>query len=154
MAERLYHRLPGRSRQFLNASTLWEGPDHLLQVQSHVVAESYRRFFFRDIHAVVICETKNGRVMTIVLGVLGGLLCLPMPFVPLAATIVLGIVAALFFLLAVGNFFRGPTCVCSLRTAVQTQELPSLNRLKTARKVLASLQPKIIAAQSESGSPP
>jgi hypothetical protein len=152
MAERLYHRLPGRSRQFLNSSTLWEASDHLLQVQSHVVSESYRRFFFRDIQAVIICETKSGRAMTIVLAGLGAILCLPMPFVPMAGIIAFGSVAALFFLLALINFLRGPTCVCTLRTAVQTQELASLTRLKTARKVLGQLQPKIAAAQAEANS--
>ena len=45
------------------------------------------------------------------------------------------------------NLIKGPTCNCYLRTAVQIKELPSLSRLKRARKVLARLRPLITAAQ-------
>ncbi len=149
MAERIYHRLPGRGRQFLNSSTLWEAADHLLLVQSHLVSESYRRFFFRDVQALVVCETKSGLVMTIVLAALGALACVPMAFVPDGWWMAFVALALLFFLPALINFLRGPTCRCTLRTAVQTQDLPSLNRLKIARKVLARLQPKIAAVQQD-----
>jgi hypothetical protein len=49
----------------------------------------------------------------------------------------------------VANLLLGPTCVCHLKTAVQTEELPSLRRLRRARKVLARLRPLIVAAQGE-----
>lgn len=149
MADRPYKRLPGRSRQFFNAVTLWEGADHLLLVHSHGVTESYRRFFHRDIQAIVVCQTRNGLVQTVVLGLLGLALAAPAPFVGFEAAVAFGIFAGLFFLLALINFLRGATCRCTLRTAVQTQELPSLNRVRTARKVLTRIQPAIAAAQRE-----
>jgi hypothetical protein len=47
------------------------------------------------------------------------------------------------------NNLLGPSCVCHLRTAVQTEELSSLNRLRRARKLLNRIRPLIAAAQGE-----
>jgi len=58
----------------------------------------------------------------------------------------LGFVFAVPFLI---NNLLGPSCICSLRTAVQTEELSSLNRLRRARKVLNRIRPLIAAAQGE-----
>ena len=149
MSAQTYKRLPGRSRQFLFHSTLWEGSDHILLVHTHGITESYRRFFYRDIQAVVFCQTKSGFIMSIVLGILAVISGVPAFFVPLEGAVALGILAALFIFLAAFNHLRGPTCLCTIRTAVQTQELPSLNRTRIARKVLARLQPVIAAAQRE-----
>ena len=64
--------------------------------------------------------------------------------------VILGVWLGLaFFLLALLliNLSRGRTCVCHIRTAVQTEELPSLRRLRTARKATALLKPLIEEAQ-------
>jgi uncharacterized membrane protein HdeD (DUF308 family) len=45
------------------------------------------------------------------------------------------------------NCLLGPTCECHLRTAVQTEKLLSLNRLKYMRKAMDSLRPLIEKAQ-------
>lgn len=146
---RPYQRLPGRSRQLFNDATLWEGDDHLLFVQSHSVAEAYRRFFYRDIQAIVLCGTNTGLVASIALGVLAGAFGFGAAFSESAVAIALGIVAGVFLLLAVINVIQGPTCRCTLRTAVQTQELPSLNRIRTARRVLGRIQAKVATAQQQ-----
>jgi len=147
MPSRPYKRLPGRSSRFMNTSSLWEADDVLLLVESHFVSESYRRFHWSDIQAFVICKTLKGLIMNIVFGVLTLLFGIPIFFVETAAAIFFGIFVGLFLILGLVNFFRGPTCRCMLRTAVQTQELHSLNRLKTARKVIERLRPRIEAAQ-------
>ncbi len=54
----------------------------------------------------------------------------------------------IFFGLFLVNLLRGPTCVCQIRTAVQTERLPTLKRLRTARKVIARLKPMIEQTQS------
>ena len=146
---RLYQRLPGRSRQLFNDATLWEGDDHLLFVQSHTVAEAYRRFFYRDIQAIVVCATKTGLFTSIALGVFAGAFGFWAAFSEAAVAITLGVVAGVFLLLALINVILGPTCRCTLRTAVQTQELPSLNRLRTARRALNRIQAKVATAQQQ-----
>ena len=43
----------------------------------------------------------------------------------------------------------GTTCRCLIRTAVQTEELPSLRRVRNADKVLARIRPLIESAQRQ-----
>jgi len=47
------------------------------------------------------------------------------------------------------NTLLGPACACNIRTAVQQEELPSLNRLRRARRVFDRIRPGIIAAQGQ-----
>lgn len=142
-----FKRLPGRSRRFLSITTLWEADDILLQVESYMVSENYRRFHWGDIQAIVICKTLKGLITSIVLGVVTLLFGIPIFFNSGAAAVALGIFAGLSFLALLINLVQGPTCRCTLRTAVQTQELPSLHRLSTARKALERVRPRIEAAQ-------
>ncbi len=154
--EKEYTRLPGaglRGAGFSTAvavrSRLWLGKDHLLCVDSMRFAEDYKRFYFRDIQALIIRKTERGKIWNIVFGALA----LPPLIAALATTaewrIVWGIMAGIFLTFVLVNTLYGPTCKCHLRTAVQTEELPSLRRLRVARKVLARLRPHIAAAQGE-----
>src|SRR6185436_13376911 len=56
-------------------------------------------------------------------------------------------VAGFFFLCFLINWIRGPTCECHLQTAVQREQVPSLDRWRVARKALAQIQPLIEHAQ-------
>ena len=47
------------------------------------------------------------------------------------------------------NLALGPTSACQIRTAVQVEDLPSLNRLRRARKVLNRVRPLVVAVQGE-----
>src|SRR5688572_19920405 len=155
--EKEYHKLPGRGNRsqgnwmaaVRTSATLWLGKDHLLSIDSMGgYAEDYKRFYFRDIQAIAIRKSNQGRILSLVLVFLAGLCGL----IALLITdpywrgfwLVLGGLF-LFFLLV--NSLRGPTCVCHVRTAVQTEQLPSLNRLRTARKVMNVLKPLIEQAQ-------
>src|SRR2546422_5012354 len=154
--EKEYRRLPGRGmrRQGMVSavrviSTVWLGKDHLLCIDSTGgYAEDYKRFYFRDIEAIIVRKTDRWHFSSLILGTLF--------LVP--ALIGLGVsgigwrifwfvFAGTFFLLFAPNWLRGPTCVCHLRTAVQTEELPSLRRLRTARKVIGIVKPLIEQAQ-------
>ena len=59
------------------------------------------------------------------------------------------IVAALCGIPLFLNNLFGTTCACQIRTAVQTEELPSLCRVRQTRKVLDKIRPLITAAQGE-----
>ena len=153
--EKEYHRLPGtgqRRQGFVSAiairSRLWLGKAHLLCVDSMGFSEDYKRFYFRDIQAVVIRRTSRGKIWNGVFGGLAALIGLIAIVVnqPVASSIIGGF-AGLFLVLLLINIAMGPTSVCHLRSPVQTEELPSLSRLRRARKVLARLQPLIAAAQ-------
>jgi hypothetical protein len=132
----------------IGIARLWLGHDHLLAVHSTGYSEDYKRFYFRDIQAIITRQTEFGKIVN------AGLVCLSIVFLApaLAANgalqLFLGICAAIVVLALLVNWSRGPTCVCYIRTAVQTEKLPSLNRLHTVRTVLAILRPVVEQAQS------
>jgi hypothetical protein len=162
MAELKYTRLSrARARSAfavasMSRSSLWLGEDHLLGVDSTGYTETYKRFYFRDIQAVTIRATKRRVVWNWILGILAGF-CLArcnfgslLKSQPDVQTIVFLSIAVLVFgiPLLLNNIF-GRTCACQLRTAVQIEDLPSLSRVRQARKVLGKIRPLIIAAQGQ-----
>lgn len=154
----IYQKLPGRGMRksaFAVTATrcrLWLAQDHVLAIDKTVAAEEYRRFYFRDIEAFIIRRTAGRQIWNWVL--FAFILLTAGPFV--LAWRSEGSGGFLITALAIGGFWgvfllvntlRGPTCQTHIRTAVQMEELPSLGRLPVARKVLARLQPLIVAAQ-------
>ncbi len=149
-----YQRLPGRGLRRKGAITLtrtssrlWVGADHLLCIDSTGYAEDYRRFYFNDIQAITLRSTARGRNWDMALGLLA--LGFALAGVP-AGVVGRGIfwsVAGLFFLCFLINWLRGPTCECNLQTAVQREQLPSLDRLRVARKALPRLRSLVEQAQ-------
>jgi hypothetical protein len=159
-AENPYTKLPGRGLRrtaFGVTATrcrLWLGTDHLLAVDFTVATEEYRRFYFRDIEAFVIRQTKSRAISNWVLGVLLALTAGPFLIVwysdRTTGLLVASISIAIFWSIFIAiNTLRGATCQTHIRTAAQTEFLPTLGRLPVARKVLVRLQPLIVAAQGQ-----
>ena len=159
MSEIHYQRLArARARStfavaFQSRASLWLGPDHLLCVDSSGYSETYKRFYFRDIQAVTMQESKRRTVWNVILAVpvvvsLAGLLT-NLSSTPMnnAAAIVWLIFSVIFLVPLLTNNIFGTTCVCHLRTAVQIEELPSLCRVRKTRRVLEKIRSLIIAAQ-------
>ncbi len=153
MAQTQYQRLTrARSRgiaiAFALSSSLWLADDHLLCIDSNGYTETYRRFYFRDIQALILQRTARGEIVNAILGFIALLFvvfCLLVTV--LLARIVFGAVAGLFGLGVLVNWLCGPTCKCLLRTAVQEEELPSLSRVRWARRAVARLGERIAGAQ-------
>ena len=127
---------------------LWLGPDHLLLVEWDGSREYYRRLYYRDIQALVVRRTSEWVAIGVVLGVLviifGALAVTLAPDPSLYLPLVL---AGICTLILAAYLAGGPTCNCHMRTAVQTVELVSLQRLRQARKMLELLRPKVEEAQ-------
>ena len=150
-----YKPLRGRGSSVIARTRLWEGPDHLLFVTSWPSGEGYRRFFFRDIQALVIRSTPRRMWINIILFVLAAITVGPILAFSdrgFASLMSAGIVGGFWLLLVLLNSLLGPTCETHIQTAIQTERISSLGRLLTAQKVLARIQPHILAAQSESES--
>jgi len=157
MVQKTYTKLGGRRFAVVSRaarSQLWLGPDHLLAVDRTLATEEYRRFYFRDIEAMIIRRTANRQIGNWIMTFLG--LLTAVPFVIAwrlqgsGGFFVTAVGAAAFwgaFILA--NSLRGATCQTHIRTAVQLVQLPSLNRISAARKALARLSPLILGAQGE-----
>ena len=154
-----YTKLPGRGLRRVAVAIsatrcrLWLAADHLLAVDFTIASEDYRRFYFRDIEAFVIRRTARRQVWNWVFLVL--ILLTAGPFsIGVAHRRASGgfliaalSIAAFWLAFILINTLRGATCQTHIRTAVQFEQLPSLGRLPVARKVLARLQPLIVAAQ-------
>jgi hypothetical protein len=57
------------------------------------------------------------------------------------------VIASIPLFMFVCNLLLGPTCTCHFHTAVQQERIQAVNRLRTARKIMAKLLPLIEAAQ-------
>ena len=154
-----YRKLPGRRRGFLFGSSVWLGPDHLLLVKSARFREDYKRFYFRDIQAIVTADaprfhlsTRGALAAVVWLGALifaigfaagAGRLSRIAPQTAwwVLGTIALVVVAAWAFISA------RMSCRGRIYTAVSSDELPSLYRKWTARRFLEQVQPYITQAQ-------
>jgi len=154
MTDSKYLRLtPTRQSGVIGNASLWLGPDHLLCVESMIFTEEYKRFYYRDIQAFIIRRTKFR-------GILGLIILVPLTLFTWGAigmgyagdtggSVFCLIMSGIFGLILLLNFAFGPTVRCYLKSAVQTEELPSLNRLGRARRAIARLRPLIIAAQGQ-----
>jgi hypothetical protein len=138
-----YRRLPGRGRKsgFLHSiggsCSLWRTDDHLLLVESNGITESYRRFYFKDIQAVVIQKTNFSRNFNYITASILFISAI------LHFSNVMGngfLDSALMFVLFISlislvlNYSMGVTCTCRIITPVQDEDIPSLKRLRNAVK--------------------
>jgi hypothetical protein len=159
MPDPAYQRLTRErvSNQFVAVAapriSLWLGSDHLLLVERMGYSETCKRFHFRDIQAIIIQESFLRTIWNAILLTLLGI-CL----IGLVASVLLGAVTAaivwLFLTVLVAvpatvNNVYGPGCTCRLQTAVQTETLGSISRVRQARKLLEKLRPLIAAAQGQ-----
>lgn len=118
---------------------LWMGKEHLLYVYNKRFEEEYKRFYYKDIQAIIIHKNNRARTWNIIFGILAVTFALwRTELLPLTG---------FFLLLMLINWLRGPTCVCTLQTAVSKEELPSLSRLRNAEKAVKRLRPLIERAQ-------
>ncbi len=150
MSKTEYKRLPGRGLTWTGPSRLWLGTDHVLLVLGRGFFESYRRFFLNDIQAVIVRRTHTGKIWA-ALWIIGLLLFGSIAAVvsdPMGQGILLAI-AAPFAVALIINLLLGPTCACHIRTAVQTERVPAVSRLRAARAFIARLEPLIATAQGE-----
>ena len=161
MTAKEYTRLPGQGTRFdgvrfVAGSTkrcrLWLGKDHLLAVERSWFSEDYRRYYFRDIQAIIVRKTAARRNWNLVLGTIAGLFaffgCLAWySSADFASSVAFWSIAVFFAIFLAANTAMGPRCVAHLKTAVQTDPLPSLRHLRNANRVLALLKPRIIKAQ-------
>jgi glucose-6-phosphate-specific signal transduction histidine kinase len=156
-----YRKLPGRGVGLAGACFLYAGLDHLLLVSRTGYAETYKRFYYRDIQAIVLSLNRVQLVWSYVWGglllacVLGSVLVLTAASSIDRTDVAISLaVTAVVALPLVANLLLGPTCTCCVQTAVQTDKLPSLRRLRKAQRVLQRLKPLIDSAQGALGPQP
>ena len=144
----IYRKLPGARRTPLRKATLWLAGDHILSRDSHRFSEEYKRYYFKDIQAIIVTtgSTAMSRAMDLVVAIVLALVALSAWRLQSRVAAIAGGVILIAFLI-----FKllGPLCNCQLVTAVSRDTLPSLNRLPTAETVLRIIGPLIEQAQRE-----
>ena len=137
-----------------SSTSLWLGKDHLLFVESNGYTESYKRFYFRDIQALMVEKTQTFKIVNVVFTIpLGICLASGLATQSTGLKIFLFIVAGFLALILTVNLWRGQTCRSFLRTAVQIEQLPPLSRIRRAQKVFNRIRPLIAEAQGGELSP-
>lgn len=141
------------SLAFTARSSLWLGPDHLLVIDTSGYTETYKRSYFRDIQCFTVTLSQRqvwwncALGVLMVLGVVGWALYFrsqaPGP-ISLSLTVA---TLLLFGVPLLMNNLLGATCICHLRTAVQTEHLCSIKRVRQAHRIIDRLRPLILEAQ-------
>ncbi len=163
-----YRRLPGRGLNWSGNARLWIADDHLLQVNSTLLAERYRRFFLKDIRAILVRPTKVRLIWTIVHAAIilvaaasaGALVWFSIDIAQeeLRVTLLvfagmIGFVAVPILPLFIVNVLLGPSCACHVETSAGLERLTAPTRTRGAQRLLAQLVPIIEAAQSTPAAP-
>jgi hypothetical protein len=141
-----YKKFPGRWFSPFARRSLWEGPDHLLLVESHLMQEQYKRFYYKDLQSLVVSRNALQRLWTliwVVLLLLTGYLALRSA----PSAFVLGISTIPWAICLLINLVKGPCCECYLQTAVQLERLTSLTRERRACKAADRIRTLAEAAQ-------
>ncbi len=134
----------------LARSSLWLGDDHILQASHQTLDDRYRRFFFKDIHAIHVHRTWRYRLSLVFFGLLT--LAILMIFAvsgSAAVRVVTAIIGLPALALLLANAVGGPSCSFWIRTALGETCLPAVTRVRIAEKILRQIDPLILAAQSD-----
>jgi hypothetical protein len=139
-----YKKLAGGARPGRLAVTtmsLWQGPDHLLQIERDGYAENYRRFYFADIEIFTVRLDNRRRNIAIIFGIVVAAMVLLAVLLNAGGGSIFFLCCAGFFMIPfIYNLVRGPTCVVHVTTAVQREELQSVRRLKGALRLLQAIR--------------
>jgi len=139
--------MPGLGATLTHYVRLYQAPDHLLQVFSSGYSEQYKRFYFKDIQAILIRKTDSGKIFNAIWAVFAFFFAaIGLSIGGLTAGVLL-VITAFFVACLLVNIAMSPTCVCHVRTAVQTEKLPNWRRVRAARKGIARIKPLIEAVQ-------
>jgi len=123
-------------KTFGGYDVMYKAEDHLLLVQNRAYSQSYKRFYFADIQALVSRVTKKHIFYGWFFGVLFLLNLLPLFFMEYPANIIFIIFSILFATIFIVNIYRGPTCKTTLLTRVQSYDLP-IARVKNAQAIFS-----------------
>jgi hypothetical protein len=144
-----YQKLPGVRHGIFTGSSLWLADDHILHVKNTRFAEDYRRYYLNDIEAIYL--EKKARFTPPPVGIIGIVVALIAQIVfsfthpPFAMDIVWSIIAALGIYIAWLCLFQ--SCVCYVQTALGTDRLSCLHRVKGARQAIERITTRVIETQ-------
>ncbi|HEX3870222.1 MAG TPA: hypothetical protein VHV77_07300 [Pirellulales bacterium] len=169
-----YVKLPGGGLFALGFSRNWLADDHLLAVSSFLGVEHYKRYYFKDIEALVVRRTAGRLVwniaffsaaifLTLVVGSIFRSVHIlqeldhsgPNRAAGISFVMISSLVVAICLLLALGNTLRGRTCAVYIQTSSGLERLTALLRIRAADLAISRLRRAVEAAEAaaESAAP-
>jgi len=164
-----YQKLPGGGLSWSGRGSPWLAKDHVLEVNSMMVVERYRRFFFHEVRAFIVRRTNVRLIWLCVQGILGlvsaiaataafwwgytnqstGLNNHPNEVSVLGYVVagIFGPIALVCLLLVIINLALGPSCRCHVLTSTGWHALAAPARLGPALQTQSRIFPRIEAAQ-------
>ena len=151
MDKKEYRRFGGRVGGLVSHSSIWLADDHLLDCKDSFFTERYRRFYFKDIQALVVNKTIESLMTTLLASIfaMGSLWFLS--HATKGWFIFWSIVTGFFFIILVVNILKGQSCRTFIQTAVQKEQLSGINRIKEIENLLVIIKPAIQSFQGEIG---
>ena len=163
-----YRKLSGRSLNWAGLGRLWIGEGYLLEVNSILILEWYRRSFLHDAMAFIVQRSKRRSAWCWVLGCVGGFGLLGgggagwigyayrkedwhVALYVLAG--IAGFVSIISLILLTINVLLGPSCRCHVLTSTGWHPLSAPTRLGPALRIQAQIAPLIEAAQNQTPAP-
>src|SRR4051812_8257357 len=139
----------------MGSASYWLTADHLLIVSTGSYTESYRRFYFTDMQAVICQQNRKTKAWSIGVGAFAGvnvILSLAFYFQTREGLVFLGfgLPFLLSAILLLVNVLRGPSCAAHITSAVQTVPLPYVQRWRKAQKLVNELSARVSAVQTGS----
>ncbi len=165
MSETSFRKLPGRAVGIDGIVRLWLADDYILASHSTFGVERYRRYFFRDIEAVIIRNTNVRFGWNLAFGILGvifagaaGLFRFTSVFessedFAQAGFIVFAVLAGICVAFALINTLLGPSCRVYFQTPAGLQDLRAPRRMPKALRMLDLVEAVIAEAQSREVAP-
>jgi hypothetical protein len=146
-----FRRMPGRRRGVLRRASVWDAGEYLLSVNGTAFSERYRRYYYRDIKAIVVQNgVRLGSAGALLLLILTCLFLIGMATVPGIAPLAKWLWTAPLFVmtwLVYADVAR--SCRVFVYTAVSSEELPGIFRRSAARRTLPLILEKVYAAQGQ-----
>jgi hypothetical protein len=140
------------------------GADHLLQVSNQLGWEQYRRWFYRDIQAMIARRNVTRLVWNLVVGLgglfigFGAILVLAAPTSStgertglIVVASILGIISVGFLAVALVNTLLGPSCTVYVQTPRGMEKVSAPGRLAVFERVVERVRPLAEAAQAQPG---
>jgi hypothetical protein len=119
-------------------------------LRSSRIKETYQRFLFSDIQAIVITEGPDSSIPRALFAVLTLIALLwAITATSIGGKVFLGLITLVALLLLIRDVMRGPRCRCVLQTAVSRERVHALSRTREARRFVEKVTPLIEAAQHQ-----
>jgi hypothetical protein len=144
-----YTKTAAHWQGLINGGSLWLGADHVLSVRSMRLLEEYKRFYYRDIQALLVRQGPRWWYPSWLWFVFAILLAVSFFLTLMRRFALAGPCEAALFATSCVVLYQSLTrgCYCYVVTAVATVELTGVRTRSAARKAKAAMMERIAAAQ-------